>query len=402
VLHSSFSKLRRSVFRGVLLVLSWSCLGCDESAPVIGDACSDLSDCAAARQLVCQAGECDRVRCTRTVQCPIEAACVGGFCDVPRCADDSDCTQGEACFEGSCRSDLCATNQDCGPDEICRANAPRTCVPPPSICASDDDCPLRRRCSLPAGECVPPCEFDTDCAAGRHCDFDGLCRRDCTSSSNCPGETVCARGRCLESDCVAGGCEATRPFRDPEDCQCVECLVDSDCVREGEGCLDSGACVFCPRRASRPECEAAGLVFNAGCCSDCIDDVDCPLGLQCERGRCVVGDPRECGDEDCATGEVCDNGVCRLAGSLRPCTRQSDCPDGEACFGDQTCRVESDRCSGCVEPSRCVAEIGDTRGACVGCPRACETEGCADGEVCVIPDGAAEGFCAESLFSGCP
>lgn len=396
--------MRRRLWRSVaLFTLVVVVAGCEEEPePRFGDACSSLADCIEGFRLVCEAGSCARIDCLRTVQCPIDAACVGGFCDQPQCEVSDDCASGFECFEGACRNDLCRTKDGCGIDQICRANQPRICIDPPEFCLSDRDCPGIFRCSLPSGSCVPPCEADTDCARDRYCDPQGICRAECADSRACPGDQVCARRRCVESDCPSGGCEAARPKRDPESCACVECLNDLDCSREGEQCIDSGSCTYCPWRGTRAECQQAGLIFNQGCCSECIDDVDCAIGLSCERGRCRVGDPRECEAGECGAGEVCDNGTCRPSGSLTDCVTQADCPTGEACYGDRQCRTEAPQCSDCPAPSRCIAEIGDSRGVCAGCMTSCAPSGCPEGQLCVKADGASEGFCEETLFSGCP
>lgn len=378
-------------------------LGCGEPEPPdVGDACDGLRDCAEGQRLVCIGGQCARETCGRTVECPPQAACVDGYCDVAQCEVSTDCPDGQRCFEGACRDDICETNSECASDDICGTDVPRTCQSPPPFCSNNAECLEGLACSLPGGRCVSMCVSEQDCQVEEYCGFNGLCRSPCESSVECPADSVCARGRCEQFSCDEGRCESARPYRDPITCGCVECLVDSACPGADESCLDSGACVYCPQRGTRDECGRQGLVFNQGCCSECIDDVDCPAGLACDRGRCEVVDPREClEDSDCDGLAVCDNGRCRPDGSRSACSTQAECPEGEACYGDGRCRLEAAVCESCQPPTRCVAEIGDFSGACTGCTQECEQSECADDEVCVIRDDASEGFCTERVFSGC-
>lgn len=97
----------------------------------------------------------------------------------------------------------------------------------PFACEEDGDCIGQHvRCveRVCARFGTGRCEAAQGCGEGLSCD-DGVCRRHCAASSDCPG---------ADSRCVAGICmqTLTEPFRGVGQCD-----VDSDCEGEGVRCL---------------------------------------------------------------------------------------------------------------------------------------------------------------------
>ncbi len=388
----------RIVVMFLFAALLWGCS--EDPVPEVGTSCASMVDCAEGDRLSCRNGVCVRISCSGTAQCPASAACVGGFCDAPECAETADCASG-VCFEGDCRADLCDTKAECGSGEVCQGTPP-TCRLPPSTCINDDQCPVGLSCVLPFGTCKSSCNFDSDCTGTDYCRR-GACTPPCGDSSVCTSEEACVGSRCVElQPCPTQTCPPSRPFRNPIDCSCVECLNGSDCFGNQENCTPSGRCIYCPAMGDAADCQRQGLIEDEGCCTQCINDIDCEGDDQvCTSGICVFADPRECTlDEDCSGSSTCENGLCRPGGSLDMCALQTECADGEACYGDGRCRLEGD-CT-CLAPSRCVAEPGDTIGSCVGCTANCGTEGCDTDEVCVVRGETTEGICVPAVFSGCP
>ncbi len=374
------------------------------SVPAEGDACDTLADCAAAEGLSCRGDTCARVTCERSSACPAGAACVDGVCDDPECAETADCTNDATCFEGDCRLDICSRTTDCEPGLVCSGSPPQ-CVDPPSECATDLDCPSGVFCKLPEASCAPLCDEESDCAGEAYCDG-RFCREPCLQAAECPGDLACVEGRCVDpGDCNDVSCPAAVPFANPDSCTCQECLAEFDCA-EDRTCV-GGICRFCPLFAdSAAECAERGFRFDGSCCVECLSDSDCTVGvaLTCVRGACEVESGRECsGDGDCPAGQACDAGVCRKVGSGEACELQQDCAPGEGCYGDGRCWEVSDICDGCSAPGRCIAEDGDLAGTCAGCTDACDATSCPTGELCYLPDGAAEGTCVEASFTpNCP
>lgn len=44
--------------------------------------------------------------------------------------------------------------------------------------------------------------------------------------------------------------------------------------------------------------------------AECTGDNDCPTGEVCDNGSCVPAQTGCTGDNDCPTGQVCENGSC--------------------------------------------------------------------------------------------
>lgn len=407
-----------SNFKGALFILMaclWAlllsmsaCSGRRGASPEAGDECARLEDCAQTAGLVCLGETCQRIACSRTVECPVQAACVEGVCGAAECIVDADCGSVDAsCFEGDCREDLCRGREDCASGEVC-AGTPPTCQAPPESCASDTDCPVGEACKLEINQCVAACSQVLPCGDASWCD-EGLCRALCSEEQ---GDAVCDAGeRCIQGlcraplDCSAlDPCPEAAPRRDLFSCQCLECARDEDCqVGLGEVCV-AGSCLRCDGAPTQgTSCVERGL-FRASdaCCVACESDADCEAGSLCEAGACINISSRSCEtDADCPSPLFCDGRQCVESASLTACERQSDCSTGEACYGDGRCRAQATSCAaGCRAPSKCIAPVENpgAQGSCVGCQLACDTSTCPTSQRCYVPDGEPEGWCVDESF----
>jgi len=392
-----------SLCLGVLLgILSASSCAGDVPAPVAGDPCEDILDCAPTAQLACSGGACSRIECQRSSACPVGAACVQGICGLPVCQEDADCGSGAGCFEGDCVEGLCEGREDCGAGQVCRGTPP-LCSAPLEACEANEECPLGEACKLPLARCVAACDVGQSCPPGTWCDGE-LCRSECTDNGDCDLGEGCADGRCQPPRDCSGEetCPSSLPIRDPVTCECLECIEDLDCaIERGEACAAS-TCVFCDLRSdTETGCDVLGRKFFAGCCLECLTDSDCVAvrGESCQSGKCIDLLEQRCeSDADCSQGLICDGDRCVEDASLMSCQLQSDCPEGEACYGDGRCRVQGTVCQDCLSPGRCVAEVGDTVGTCAGCTSHCQQSGCPQGQLCRVSDGAGEGYCVDESF----
>ncbi len=115
----------------------------------------------------------------------------------------------------------------------------------------------------------------------------------------------------------------------------------------------------------------ADYICCAGVCSGlecCIDNPDpnatCPEGTSCFEGFCDPIVPGCGSDSDCASDEICCNGVCA---AIECCIDEEDpnarCADGETCFEGY-------------------------------CETPCDIRGCADGQCC-CDDGTCSVVCCE-------
>lgn len=398
---SRCSVFKCSVFMLFLLVFSTACSR--RSAPAEGDSCRAFDECAATSGLVCVDETCQQVACARTFDCPVQAACVGGVCGVAECLINSDCGVG-SCFEGDCREDLCESRAECEQGLVCRG-FPSTCQTPLDVCEDNEDCPVGLACKPETGECVAACSAALPCADTQWCD-DGLCRAVCgEDTSRCDSGERCLQGLCRAPlDCSEyPECGADAPRQDPFTCQCFECSQDQDCqISRQEVCIE-GSCIRCVSTPQNTEsCPAQGY-FQASesCCVECDTDADCDVGAVCEAGQCIDTRNRPCdSDDECPSPLFCDGRQCVDQGSLSPCTFQSDCSVGEACYGDGRCHQQSTTCAaGCRAPSRCIAPVGvSAGGSCVGCQELCSEDECPDSQRCYIPEGDAEGWCVAQDF----
>lgn len=165
--------------------------------------------------------------------------------------------------------------------------------------------------------------------------------------------------------CFVLGCSSTSPRLDAE-----AGLPDAGVTRDAGSVPDAG------RDAGRDD---SGEPPPCAVHADCDDGLLCNGIEECLAGRCVAGPPFGCADgvdctDDrceesvggcvsiprhtaCAAGEVCDP---TTGCAARPCTAPSECDDGFACNGMETC--ESGWCDAgaeviCMPTDSCAAPI---------------------------------------------
>ena len=138
----------------------------------------------------------------------------------------------------------------------------------------------------------------------------------------------------------------------------VPCDLNSDCVVEGQRCID-GQCAY-----------------------ECVEDVDCTEGLVCQSNRCAEPMTPCRADEDCAYAHECLQGLCSPIDGF--CLRNSDCQSGFVCSRDQQVCVEEGSEVECVTTGDCFAGEICSGGACVPEPEpdCVDASDCFAGEIC--------------------
>lgn len=288
--------MSRALVSLVLLAVLSAC------SPTPVTSCDTDAQCPQGR---CRAGTCGPV-CVEDSECTDGLACLAGVCAPrPECVQATDCAQGLTCSNGHC---LCGSGAACASGQTCRQDQ---CV---TACTSAADCApgvdprvasLLYACQ--DGGCLRTCLTDAMCGAGSVCEAGTCTQAPCTTQAQCPAGQYCTSataGRCLEyqtcdSSAACGPnaeCRTFPPSACPPGFDCATklcqelpaCLVDTDCAATAY-CRDS-------------HCQPGGA---------CTDASPCAAGLTCVAQRCVPGGCR--GQEECASGEACTDGVCRSA-----------------------------------------------------------------------------------------
>lgn len=382
--------MRRAPLLGLaaLAVAFTGCKNIEEGkaeAGAIGAACEAAEDCTSVPQ-----GEDPTCLKMPEGYCTID--CLGGFFD---CDDQSICEelgdQAYFCLDG-CLTDN--GSDDCRADYRCSAR--------PEIINAD---------GREVGVCVPKCESDGDCEAGRRCRADtGDCvpRGERATGDACTNNGSCNGGLCITSTDFRGGyCSAqcSSQFGDCEpgsECATVDgaavCL--SSCDGNGDCRGDEG--YICRKIAERAD--SNGDVQDIkGCVPKCESDNACGDGQYCDsvEGICKpgAGDPNPLGafcdgDADCQSGDCFAGAGWRNGYCTEGCAGNGDCADGPCADlpGGRTgclagCEVDLD-CragyicdeGGCRAPCQGDADCTDGR-TCSGSSGRCVVPGQGAGEV---------------------
>ncbi len=293
--------------------------------------------------------KCNRISDVDCTNCPGEQILCNGQCIVPECQYNSDCEGYSEHFKYTCIN-----------PGTCEAE----CVSEEIICFNDEDCGEGEICDNPGTIesecCTPECIRNSDCDDGieetedfcinrgscdAYCEYSG---ENCTSSADCSPGYGCCDGFCQELDCANDEeCDDNNP-KTIDECtrfgpcnySCTHTYCDIECYDDincppGQSCVNPDTC--------EAECcevvcdEDSDCYFTNACSSVDVDKCVCynPGTCSASCGECLV----ECdGDDDCLSGEYCDNpGQCSSACICSyTCCSDEDCDEGETCFNPGT------------------------------------------------------------------
>jgi len=351
---------------------------CDEALGYCVECAEDL-DCAGGER--CSAGECVEVECTS------DADCAGGFrCDDQICVSidelvcepgASDCSDDGLAVIRCSRDGTSETTEACAADEVCVASGGAASCET-QLCGADEigcvDAETRFACDE-----TGTIRDEFACADGERC-IAGACR----SASCTPGEVYCdgnAVVTCGDDGGVAGvePCAGAAGCADSAaGCACVEGACEPRICRPGEGrcvgnqiqrCGDDGVwmdLVDCRRGRSCVE-------------GTCVDD-DCEPGTETCSGDVILG----CGDAGWAPLEDCadDGGICLEDGTVA-CFDAVCTPDTASCSEARDATLLCDAFGRTETRVDCATGTVCDRGVCVGqvCTPGGDPECAEDGSV---------------------
>lgn len=271
----------------------------DEGQICIGNVCASR-DCSADADCG-QAGICDKnIECADGSRPP----CAKGLCRT-RCFNDGQCPGSSACVNNLCTLKNCLAQSDCNFDEACTITQPVSGrLGDPSLFSQPSS----------VGLCVPvltPCFTDTQCPyAGTFCSTSGLCVQ-CSSDSQCSGNTTCINGVCLHPDqegcsgsntristCTGSTC-TYYPVCCPSSCGSVCNTTNNRCPSSCPYCIDGRcSCKEKPATDNNKRCTNSNQCrgndnycvngfcnFYPGRYGDrCVDYQDCARGMSCRSG----------------------------------------------------------------------------------------------------------------------
>jgi len=349
--------------------------------------------------------------------------CGDGIVDrVNEVCDDGNTEDGDGC-RGDCQSDETCGNEttDTAAGEVCDDGNTEDGDDCSADCSTDYTCGNGVLDSTASGGPV-----DEVCDDGNTVNGDG-CSADCLSDESCGNSIVdlgagevCDDGNTEDGDDCSADCmtsllcgngvldgveECDDGNTDPGDGCSASCRIErcgNGMVDMGEDCDDGNAddtdgctaeCEFtCSADA---DCEDADLCNGAETCSDAGTDASscnagtplsdgdsCGSSLVCSGGSCVsagCGDgfvtaPEECDDINTTNGDGCDNDC------TYTCSADSDCDDGEACNGDETCAMAGTASSACMDGAP-LMDGTDCGGGDVCRGGTCTSVSCGDGTV---------------------
>lgn len=348
--------------RALALCVVSACLvtlgGCNDDSAKTPSGCALCTD----GQVCSEAGICyDDPDCAI---CGIDQVCVGGLCF----ANDSACARCEAdnvCVGGVCygATSPCAR---CRSDQVCRDMKCYEPTDPCLGCKSDQVCV--------AGACYEKTDPCSKCSSGKVCVNDSCYSPD-DPCAQCGADQVCVQKVCydLTNDCIPSCGENERCI----DRQCRDCstMCGGECCSAGELCdaafntcgsscgdgvpLCQGVCCFPGEYCD----ETYGCIFPCSeeqtrCNNDASMSVSCcDSGQVCEDGECRVdcGQNVRCNGICCETGEVCEDKTCKIACDTS--THERCGANEEFCCDNATEICISQRCvklgNPCTKSSQC-------------------------------------------------
>jgi hypothetical protein len=314
------------------------------------------------------ASTCDGMGLCKDVAKSCGAYVCGTTVCLTTCASSIDCATGFSCKDSACvpaagLGEPCATSSACTGGLFCTD----------SVCCGTAACGAGESCSLGKGKCVKlngvTCTLPSECGSAQ-C-VDGVC---CESS--CGGQCQACdladgKGKCLP---VLGAPRGTRAA--------CEATADVCAALQCDGTKDVTKCVAfvnsSTKSCSNARCDGEKFVSEAFCngagaCSTPSETSCVPFGCELTGCRTTCA-----GDDQCAKGFACREGVCRAIGTKcsddgaavigadgvsAPCTPYvcrtgvcvARCESGADCSADHICSAEGQ----CMpRPPRAVVEDG--------------------------------------------
>ncbi|MSP92830.1 MAG: hypothetical protein EXR79_13670 [Myxococcales bacterium] len=361
-----------------------------------GNACTDGDWCKIAK---CQSGpavSCDDDNGCTADSCDSQKGCGHTPNDAMVCDDGDKCTVVDACTAGVCKGTQPANCDDFNPctNEACDAKTGCGHVPNSATCDDGDVCTAKDVCQ--AGKCVPaagaacddgnPCTVD-GCAAVTGCFHNVANGGACDDGNVCTVDDLCSGGTCLGKDqnpcndgdaCTADACEPAKG--------CLNAALDSGKCEDGNPCTVNDACkagkctsgsqkaCFDTEACTLDSCDIATgkCVFVPVAAGKCEDGNLCSTGDLCEKGKCLPGKPRECGDGNPCTMDACDPAT---GGCFHPLVENGlQCDDGQPCTTPDAC--QDGTCAGkakvCDDGKPCTIDSCElASGKCVSKPGNC-------------------------------
>lgn len=232
------------------------------------------------------------------------------------------------------------------------------------------------------------CKFNSDCAAGR-C-VAGKCERECFAAIDCPSD----RPACVSGWCEASGdggpvdsgkpdaSDSGKPDSTPIDTGSDSSIVDSFVV--DTELPDTEAPDTFVADTTPPDVTTGKKGYLTKCASN----------DECTSGVCSPSAPRFCtractSHGDCAHGQICGGGICRIDDTGKACSTGSPSTCLEFCYGTSLASHCTHACSSATECPAGYAcmPVGGGKKVCVDIERPCSAP-----EQCP----SASGFCGAS------
>ena len=396
-------------------------------------------------------GECSHVpandgfACSDNDACTYGEVCAGGEClggVQANCNDGNDCTE-DACSQATgCTyvnvAGPCNDGNACTHPDLCAEGA---CVPGPDI-SCDDNNPCTADSCNPATGCsqVPlggACDDGNACTAGDHCeggfclptgltecDDSNLCTDDvchpesgclyefnsapCTDSNQCTTGDACAQGACVAGqplECDDGNActdDACNPLVGCTHVNNADACDDFDPCTENDACF-GGLCVgAAPKECGDDNpCTDDICIPMAGCShvnnqNPCSDEDVCTIADLCSGGVCVPGEETACDDSNICTDDSCDPGAgCVFQTNTVPCDDLNSCTIDDQCSGGQCVGSGSLECD---DDNPCTKDICLPGG---GCQHKNIAAACSDGNPCTVNDQCGDGQCVAGVELDC-
>ena len=345
---------------------------------------------------------CSSEPCSDDLECDSDQYCQSGTC-VDLCVEHEDCANDRICDRGICvEPRRCATTTDCAFGFVCEASL---CMPQPSECQADSECPPEFRCC--GGACYQPG------VAAPACDSSCAGDRDCRAGERCEGR-ICVSNDSGISDVGSDARPDTPPDVDPDAEPDAGCSGPDDC--EPDEICDDGTCVGAPDASPDvpDECEGRD---DGQLAERCVEADDCCNGLcfgnpEAGRGVCTdtCGSFRDCnpvgagGDElFCYREPALDAPLCALSDYGNTCRSSGDCVDGRCLVSTagNSCTYRCATTADCASGSACGSvafsdgetEFGEYVCVPIGATPCAGPTDCLSG-TCLIDDETFDSFCS--------